>query len=79
MKTPPTLDGVLLETTFTFDSANPHEQRILLRETPGVTFTESWCWLLWRRFTVTAPAGEADAVRANMHALEAGENFDRDW
>jgi hypothetical protein len=79
MKSPPNLDGVLLETTFTFDSAHPYEQRILLRETPGVVFTESWCWFLWRRFRVTVPSSQEAALRAEMHALEAGENFDRDW
>jgi hypothetical protein len=81
MKSPPSLDGVLLETisTFTFDSSHPHEQRMLLRETPDAVFTESWCWLLWRRFRVTVPSSEVDSLRAKMHALEADENFSRDW
>lgn len=79
MKSPPTLDSVLLETSFTFDSAYPHEQRMLLRETPGVVFAESWCWLLWRRFKVTAPTAQAATLRAKMHAIEAEENFSRDW
>lgn len=79
MKNPPSLDSVALETSFTFDSAHPDMQRTLLRETPGVGFTESRRWLLWRRFIVTVPSSQEAALRAQMHALEAGENFDRDW
>jgi hypothetical protein len=77
MKSPPSLDGVLLETSFTFDSAYPHEQRMLLREA-GVVFTESWCWFLWRRFKVTVPASQESALRAKMGALESEENSDCD-
>jgi hypothetical protein len=76
MKSPPSLDGVLLETSFTFDSAYPHEQRMLLREA-GVVFTESRRWLR-TRFTVTVPASQEAALRAQMGALESEENSDCD-